>query len=127
MLTSSLAGGANLAQASAGMSRIVVAEHPEVTDGVRFVNADIVQTMLDESMKRLTNEATVADAWASILPGLREEHLVSIKVNPLDPMISTRPELVNAIVSGLASAGVPENNVIVYDKLTSYLCEKLDL
>lgn len=97
------------------MSRVVVVEHPEATDGVRIINPANVQAMMDESIKQLTGEATVADAWASLLPDFKEEHIVAVKVNARNALLPTHPEVVDAIVTGLTAAGVPENNIIVYD------------
>ena len=50
------------AQLPDGMSRVVVTEHPEATDGVKVINPANVQTMMDESIKQLTNEASLAAA-----------------------------------------------------------------
>ena len=103
------------------LSRIVITEHYQATDGASIVNADIVKSMIDESMKELTGISDAADAWHSILPDFKENHLVAIKVNPLALTIPTRPEVVDAILSGLTAAGVRENNIIIYDKRTRYL------
>jgi uncharacterized protein (DUF362 family) len=111
----------SLAQPDADMSRIVVVKHTEATDGVRNINAANVQVMMDESIKQLTGEATVADAWASLLPDFKEEHVVAIKVNCATSLLPTHPVVVDAIVSGLTAAGVPENNIIIYDIVTRVL------
>ena len=62
MLVSSLGSGKSLAQTSDGMSRVVVTTHPEATDGVKIINPANVQIMMDESIKQITGEASVADA-----------------------------------------------------------------
>ncbi len=114
-LASTFGPNISLAQPNADMSRIVVVKHTEATDGVRNINAANVQIMMDESIKQLTGEATVGDAWASLLPDFKAEHVVAIKVNCATGLLPTHPVVVDAIISGLTAAGVPENNIIVYD------------
>jgi len=115
MLAKSFGPSVGLAQLPGDMSRVVVVEHSEATDGVKVINAANVQTMMDESIKQLTGEATVVDAWASLLPDFKKDHIVAIKVNCATGMLPTHPEVVDTIISGLTAAGVPENNIIVYD------------
>ncbi len=117
MLAKSLGTGAGLAQPSANVSSVVVAEHPEATDGVRVINAANVQNMMDESVKQLTGQVHMSDAWASLLPDFKENHIVAIKVNTINASLPTHPVVVDAIISGLIAAGVPENNIIIYDAL----------
>ena len=62
------------AQPPADMSRVVVVEHSQATDGVRVINPVNAQLMMDEAVKQLTGESSVADAWASLLPDFKEEH-----------------------------------------------------
>jgi hypothetical protein len=118
MLAKSLGPNVSLAQQPpADMSRVVVAEHTEATDGVRVINAANVQAMMDESIKQLTGEPSVADAWAGLLPDFRKDHLIAIKVNTTW-FVRTHTEVVDAMVTGLTAAGVPENNIIIYDIAT---------
>ena len=118
ILAGSLGSSISLGQQPpADMSRVVVAEHPEATDGVKFIDAANVQTMMDESMKQLTGEASLADAWASILPDFKENHVVAVKVNAINALLPTHPVVVDTITAGLIAAGVPENNIIIYDAL----------
>jgi uncharacterized protein (DUF362 family) len=117
-LAGSFGPNMGLAQPDDDMSRVVVVKHTEATDGVRNINAASVQVMMDESIKQLTGEATVADAWASLLPDFKREHVIAIKVNARSAILHAHPEVVDAIVSGLKTAGVPENNIIIYDIVT---------
>ncbi len=108
----------SLAQPPADMSRVVVVQHSQATDGVKVINPVNAQLMMDEAVKQLTGESSVADAWASLLPDFKEEHLVAIKVNAVwhAVLIPTHPVVVDAIVNGLLAAGVRENNIIIYDR-----------
>ncbi len=118
MLAKSLGSNVSLAQQPpAEMSRVVVAEHTEATDGIRVINAANVQAMMDEAIKQLTGQPSVADAWAGLLPDFRKDHLIAIKVNTTY-FLRTHTEVVDAMVTGLTAAGVPENNIIIYDIAT---------
>jgi len=124
ILAKSLGSDIGLAQAPpADMSRVVIVEHTEATDGVKVIDAANVQNMMDESIKQLTGQASVADAWGSLLPDLKEEHVVAIKVNCTSRILPTHPVVVDAITSGLTAAGVPENNIIIYDIGTNWLLD----
>jgi uncharacterized protein (DUF362 family) len=80
---------------------------------------DIVNKMVDEGMFALTGEKTTADAWRILFS---PNDIVGIKINPLGGVkLSTRPEVVNAIVRGLKSAGVKDNNIIIWDRFTYHL------
>jgi len=121
MLAKSLGNNVGLAQLPGDMSRVVIAEHPGATDGVRAISAANVQIMMDEAIKRLTDKATVADAWSSILPGYEADHTIAIKVNCVTNLLPSHREVVDSIVTGLTAAGVPENNIIIYDIATWFL------
>ena len=121
LLAQSLSSNVSLAQTSSDMSRVVVVKHPDSTDGIKTINSVNVQAMMDESIKQLTDKSSIFEAWASILPNFKEEHIIAIKVNTITPTHRTHPEVVNAVVTGLTTAGVNENNVIVYDRINSEL------
>jgi uncharacterized protein (DUF362 family) len=106
---------ARKASAQAGMSNLVIATHPDVVSGVR-VDAEIAQIMVDAGIMQLTGEATVGNAWASVLPALSPNDVVSIKVNCINSSLSTHPQVVDAIVTGLIAAGVKDNNIIIWDR-----------
>ncbi|MDR4509664.1 MAG: DUF362 domain-containing protein [Candidatus Brocadiaceae bacterium] len=80
---------------------------------------DDVQRMMNEGMFTLTGKKTVADAWKTFF---NPEDIVGIKINPIGGVkLSTRPEVVHAIIFGLKAAGVKENNIIVWDRFTYHL------
>jgi len=121
MLAKSLGTSIGLAQLPADTSRVVIVEHPEATDGVKIINPVNVQNMMDESIKQLTGQANVADAWASLLPDFKENHVVAIKVNAVNSFLPTHPVVVDAITAGLISAGVKDNNIIIWDRTNNEL------
>ena len=78
-----------------------------------------VQTMMNEGMFTLTGKKTSADAWRTFFT---PKDVVGIKINPIaGKKLSTRPEVVNAIILGLIAAGVKENNIIVWDRFENHL------
>ncbi|MBM4054351.1 MAG: DUF362 domain-containing protein [Planctomycetes bacterium] len=78
-----------------------------------------VQKMVDDGMFALTGKKTTKDAWRCFFT---PEDIVGIKINPIGgKMLSTRPEVVNAIILCLIAAGVKENNIIVWDRFEEHL------
>jgi uncharacterized protein (DUF362 family) len=78
------------------------------------VNAPEVRRMVDELVTNVTGEPTVAAAWASLV---KPSDVVGIKVWANGaPLFSTHLEVVQTIVDGLRQAGVPPENIIVWDR-----------
>ena len=125
------AGGIALARSLLGertwaetASRVVISHCPGVTEGSRTVHLLAVQRMLDRSLLELTDQLSVEAAWRSLLPGLQAHHTVAIKTNagPAGSRaIPTHIEVVQAIVSGLTRVGLPENQIIIYDRESALL------
>lgn len=103
-----------------GMSKVVIANHPETVNGMK-INTEIVQNLVDTGVMQLTGQTTIADAWASILVSPSPDDLVTIKVNCINRSLPTHPEVVNAIIAGLIAAGVKENNIIIWDRTNDEL------
>lgn len=97
-------------------STVVIAQNTDVADaGGRFRQKQI-QKMLDTAMARLTGEETVPAAWRRFF---KPNDTIGIKVNCLRSAgrkLSSHIELVNCIVNGLVSAGVPEHHIIIWDR-----------
>ena len=70
--------------------------------------------MVDALVIAVTGRDSVAAAWASLV---KPNDAVGIKVCANGaPLFSTHPEVVTAICQGLAAAGVPPQNVVVFDR-----------
>ncbi len=105
-------------------NRVVIPHHPKATVGKRTVNLPIVQHMLNKALLELTGKSDIKTAWRSLLPGLRLHHHVAIKVNAIpagNKILPTHPEVVQAIVSSLTCVGLPENQIIIYDRKSGHL------
>jgi uncharacterized protein (DUF362 family) len=75
--------------------------------------------MLNSAMKELTGLKSIKACWKKYFS---HKDIVGIKVNCIaGKKLSTNPELVNAIISGLLLAGVKEDNIIIYDRGTREL------
>ncbi len=77
-------------------------------------NSGVVRRMVDDLVMVATGEPTVSAAWGSLV---KPSDVVGIKVCTNGaPLFSSHPAVVNAIVAGLADAGVPPQNIVVWDR-----------
>ncbi len=95
-----------------GRSRVVIARNPRVIAEGGRVDARLLREMVWEGVRVVLDKPTAADAWQSLFG---PKDVVGIKVNCLG--LSSHPELVDAIIAGLKSAGVEEERIIVWDKV----------
>jgi len=102
------------------VSKLVIASHADAVNGVR-INPDIAKKIVDTGIMQYTSQKTVADAWASVFPSLSPNDLVTIKVNCINSSLSSHPEVVDAITSGLISAGIKDSNIIIWDRTNNEL------
>jgi len=78
------------------------------------VNPEIVRRMVDELVLAVTGQSNVASAWGSLV---KSTDVVGIKVCTNGaPLFSTHPAVVDAIEAGLMDAGVPPQNIVVWDR-----------
>ena len=78
------------------------------------VNPEIVRRMVDELVLAVTGQSNVASAWGSLV---KSTDVVGIKVCANGaPLFSTHPAVVDAIEAGLMDAGVPPQNIVVWDR-----------
>jgi uncharacterized protein (DUF362 family) len=86
-------------------SRLIVANR---------VSQPVMRQMLEQGLKELTGENTAPAAWSKFL----EPHdIVGVKINPSGaPACCSSPELIREIIRGVQSAGVPLQNIVVYDR-----------
>jgi len=77
-------------------------------------NSGVVRRMVDDLVMVATGEPTVASAWGSLV---KPSDVVGIKVCTNGaPLFSSHPAVVDAIAAGLADAGVPRQNIVVWDR-----------
>ncbi len=99
-------------------SKVVHTHHSGVWDG-ETLSPDAIRQMLDASITELTGLDDVASAWAALFdPGER----VAIKVNAFrNSLIWTHVPLVMAVTERLQEAGVPAEQIVIFDYYTSEL------
>ncbi|MBV8899917.1 MAG: DUF362 domain-containing protein [Verrucomicrobia bacterium] len=77
-------------------------------------DAEVVRRMVNTLVVNVTGQGSVAAAWASLV---KPNEAVGIKVCANGaPLFSTHPQVVTAICEGLAAAGVPPQNIVVFDR-----------
>ncbi len=98
--------------------RVVIARDEKLTRGKVDEHRELLRRLLDAAMQRLTNAPDAAAAWRQLFT---PKNRVGIKVNTLG--LSTQPAVVDAIAAGLRRAGVPAENIIIWDRLDYELGE----
>lgn len=82
-------------------------------------NAAVVKAMVDDVVMKLSGKPTPAEAWAMYV---KPHDVVGIKVNCLfGPGASTHAEVTDTVVAGCRAAGVPADNIIVWDREDKHL------
>jgi len=96
----------------------VQVRHPGVWDGDELV-ANALRQMLDASITRMTDQSDARQAWASLFA---PQERVAIKVNALNMgRFWTHAPLVMAIAECLQEAGVPSEQIVIFDRRTDEL------
>jgi len=107
------------AQAVENVGKVIIAMSESLTNGIS-VDADTAYSLLNVAIKSFTGKDSEVESWKSIFPSLAEDDIVGIKINTLF-RLSTHQEVVSAIVKNLVAIGIPENNIIIWDKSDSDL------
>ncbi len=88
-----------------------------------YVNQNVVNNMANEGLKSLTGQSTIEAAWQSLLPGYASGMGIAIKVNlnnsgscsENDNVIDGLIHPVNALIQGMISMGVQQQDIWVFD------------
>jgi hypothetical protein len=113
VLVLSLLVTAALPLAAQNKTKVYYAMDSNAIGPARSMQARVIGRMVDSLVCHLTGMPSVAGAWRTLVS---PADTVGIKVSTRGRSISgTRPEIVDAIVDGLARAGVPARKIIVWD------------
>jgi uncharacterized protein (DUF362 family) len=83
------------------------------------VNRDVVKRMIASGITGLTGDTRSEDAWARFVS---PKDVVGIKVNCSGaPNIYSSPEIVTEIAANLIAAGVPSNQIYVYERFENQM------
>jgi hypothetical protein len=75
---------------------------------------EVIRQMIDTGIKALTGHATAADGWRSLLSA---KDTIGVKVHSLPGSASgTRPAVASAVIHGLLEAGIPADQIILWDR-----------
>lgn len=105
--------GGSATSAQPGKSKVVevASEAARAADGP---SAEVVQGMLTRALRELTGEA---DAGRALAKFVSPQDVVGLKVNCRSaPGIVTNRLLVEAMVEACKQAGVPDNNIVIWDR-----------
>ncbi len=87
----------------------------------QHVDQAIVNVMVEEGMKQMTGQGTEAAAWSSVMTGYDPGEVVALKINCNDCWntnqneIGALPQVINAVIKGLKSMGVAEQDIQVVE------------
>ena len=92
---------------AAGPSIVTIVRDKGAMDASNNVNPQILKTMLDQTLIKITGQKTAKDAWLSLV---KPEDTIGLVPTPhLNP---THQEVVDAVKSSLIDAGIPENKIL---------------
>ena len=87
-----------------------------------FVRQNAVNSMVDRGIRELTGESNSQEAWNDVMSLYSPGDKVTIKFNingygPPDnhAEIDALIEVINSVIAGLVSIGIPQSDIIVYD------------
>lgn len=90
-----------------------------------YVNQQSVNEMVDKGITELTESSTVEEGWRKLLPHYQPGEGIAIKLNFNNTIwencaeesgqINALPQPVNAVITGLKSIGVQEEDIWLYD------------
>jgi len=95
-------------------SRVVSVAADDMLVGGSY-NPDAIHRAYAAGLKELTGEKTLENAWSSMFS---PHDVVGIKINCIGaPKISSSLQSINETIAGLKSAGVKENDIIIWDRM----------
>ncbi|MGH9434168.1 MAG: DUF362 domain-containing protein [Terriglobia bacterium] len=96
--------------------RVIEIQDAEAISG-NHASQPVVHGMMERGLKELTGLNSAAQAWQRFVT---PRDVVGIKINPSGaPACCSSPEIVREVIQGLKSAGVPDHNILVYDRYSN--------
>ncbi|MCX6256683.1 MAG: DUF362 domain-containing protein [Bacteroidia bacterium] len=93
--------------------KVIRVEHSKcITDNK--IDYEIVNQMIEKSISALTGESNTDKAW---LKFVSPKDRIGLKVNPVaGKQLSTSLEITRAVMAQLMKAGIPKENIIIWDR-----------
>jgi hypothetical protein len=111
-LAAAMGGGAAEKAQAEPRAKVVLIRHAEVLGRHNQVQAEVVQSMLDEAVRTLLGESELLTAWKKLV---QRSDVVGIKSNVWWKLPTPR-ELEGAIQRRVLDVGVPEKNISIDDR-----------
>lgn len=93
--------------------RVVQVTNPRCVSENIF-NAPEIAKMVRDGILRLTGETDAVRAWRRFVSPTDR---IGLKVNPIGgTLLSTSHEIVHAVIDQLLEAGIPKNNIVIWDR-----------
>ncbi|MHC4442530.1 MAG: DUF362 domain-containing protein [Planctomycetota bacterium] len=94
-----------------GAPRVAIGRDDKLSRGKVAEHGRLLDKLLASAMQKVMQTADASAAWRGLFT---PKDRIGIKVNTLG--LSTQPAVVGAIVSGLRQAGIPAENIIIWDR-----------
>lgn len=93
--------------------KVVQVNHAHCIENDEIIQSSVNQ-MLTEGMLALTGSTSIRAAWLMFVkPGEK----IGLKVNPIgEKLLSTSVQLVKAVIAQLKDAGIPEKDIMIWDR-----------
>jgi hypothetical protein len=92
---------------AAGSSLVTVVRDKNAMDASNNVNTQVLKTMLDQTLIKITGQKTVKEAWLSLVSP--KDTIGLVPTSHLNP---THQEIVDGVRSSLIDSGIPENKIL---------------
>jgi len=102
-------------------SRLVIVRNPDVLGGENAseIKTDILATMLDQAVTKVTGMADAEAAWKSLF---KPDDVVGIKINGRGGRgATTNPEVAYAAANAVLRVGVKPSNIIIWENRQDFL------
>ena len=110
-ITLGMAAAAPAPSSTSRTSRVVVVRNAGALDAKHNAQSDVIARMLAEGLQAFAGAATAAEAWKRFF---RPDDAVAIKSTVM--MTPTHPEVIRAIMEGVATAGIAGEKIRVWDR-----------
>jgi len=98
-----------MAESTRGASLVTVVRDKDVMNAAKQIDSQILQSMLDQTLRNVTGKPRVKEAWETLV---KPDDIVGLVPTPfLNP---THEELIEVVKNSLIrDAGVPEKNIVM--------------
>ena len=107
------AGGAGAADPAPGKSTVAICRDTRLQTVTEDQQDQTLKYLVHLGVQSAVGGATAVAAWQKLFT---PKDIVAVKLSCLAPQFAPHPAIVEAIIDGLKSCDIPEENIILYDK-----------